>query len=98
MTDMKMSRFAKEQIIDSDGHTDQGAVPQRRLQQRHGYKWRAKFDGMQVSEALRLRELEFENARLKRRLAEGLLDMHALKNALRVKCNGCLTRAGNFYI
>jgi putative transposase len=39
------------------------------------YKWRAKFGGMQVSEAQRLRELEAENAKLKRLLAEAHLDM-----------------------
>jgi putative transposase len=44
------------------------------------YKWRAKFGGMQVSEAQRLRELESENAKLKRLLAEAHLDMHALKS------------------
>jgi putative transposase len=49
------------------------------------YKWRAKFGGMQVSEAQRLRELESENAKLKRLLAEAHLDMHALKSVLGVK-------------
>jgi putative transposase len=50
------------------------------------YKWRAKFGGMQISEAQRLRELESENAKLKRRrLAEAHLDMHALKSVLGVK-------------
>ena len=49
------------------------------------YKWRAKFGVMQVSEAQRLRELESENAKLKRLLAEAHLDMHALKSVLGVK-------------
>ena len=49
------------------------------------YKWRAKFGGMQVSEAQRLRELESESAKLKRLLAEAHLDMHALKRVLGVK-------------
>lgn len=49
------------------------------------YKWRAKFGGMQVSEAQRLRELESENAKLKRLLAEAHLDMRALKSVLGVK-------------
>ena len=49
------------------------------------YKWRAKFGGMQVSQAQRLRELESENAKLKRLLAEAHLDMHALKSVLGVK-------------
>ena len=46
------------------------------------YKWRAKFGGLQVSEAQRLRELESENAKLKRLLAEAHLDMRALKSVL----------------
>ncbi len=49
------------------------------------YKWRAKFGGMQVSEAQRLRELESENAKVKRLLAEAHLAMHALKSVLGVK-------------
>ena len=49
------------------------------------YKWRAKFGGLQVSEATRLRELEAENGKLKRLLAEAHLDMHALKSVLGVK-------------
>ena len=49
------------------------------------YKWRAKFGGMPVAEAQRLRELESENAKLKRLLAEAPLDMHALKSVLGVK-------------
>ncbi|GHD04415.1 hypothetical protein GCM10007320_65280 [Pseudorhodoferax aquiterrae] len=46
------------------------------------YKWRAKFGGMEASEARRLRELEEENGKLKRLLAEAHLDMHALKSVL----------------
>ena len=49
------------------------------------YKWRAKFGGMQVSEAQRLRELESENAKLKRLLAEAHLDIHALKSVFGVE-------------
>ena len=49
------------------------------------YKWRAKFGGMEVSEARRLRELEAENAKLKHLLAEAHLDLHALKSVLGVK-------------
>ena len=49
------------------------------------YKWRARFGGMQVSEAQRLRELESENAKLKRLLAEAHLDIHALNTAFGVK-------------
>jgi len=49
------------------------------------YKWRARFGGMDVSDAKRLRELEQENGKLKRLLAEAHLDMHALKSVLGVK-------------
>jgi putative transposase len=49
------------------------------------YKWRAKFGGMEVSDAKRLKELEGENAKLKKLLAEGHLDMHALKSVLGVQ-------------
>ncbi|MEN9474974.1 MAG: hypothetical protein RIS48_1694 [Pseudomonadota bacterium] len=49
------------------------------------YKWRAKFGGMEATEAQRLRELEAENAKLKKLLAEAHLDMYALKSVLGVK-------------
>ncbi len=49
------------------------------------YKWRSKFGGMEASDAQRLRELEAESAKLKKLLAEALLDMHALKSVLGVK-------------
>ena len=49
------------------------------------YKWRAKFGGTDVPDARRLRELEGENAKLKKLLAEAHLDMHALKSVLGVK-------------
>ena len=49
------------------------------------YKWRAKFGGMQASEAKRLRDLEGENAKLKRMLAEAYLDIDALKGVFGVK-------------
>jgi putative transposase len=49
------------------------------------YKWRAKFGGMEASDAKRLRELEAENARLKKLLAEAALDNEALKVAFGVK-------------
>ena len=49
------------------------------------YKWRAKFGGMEVPDAKRLRELESENAKLKKLLAEAHLDIHALKGVFGVK-------------
>lgn len=46
------------------------------------YKWKAKFGGMEISEAKRLKQLEDENARLKRLLADAMLDNTALKDLL----------------
>jgi putative transposase len=63
-------------------------VPVKELCRKHGfsdasyYTWRAKYGGMNVSEAKRLRELEAENTKLKKLLAESLLDAEALKAAL----------------
>ena len=49
------------------------------------YKWRSKYGGMEVPDAKKLRELEAENGKLKKLLAEAHLDMHALKSVLGVK-------------
>jgi putative transposase len=50
------------------------------------YKWKARFGGMEISETKRLRTLEDENTRLKRLLADAMLDNAALKNLLGKKC------------
>lgn len=87
---MKKSRFSEEQIIGFIKEVEAG-MPVAQLCRKHGfsdasfYKWRAKFGGMNVSEARRLRELEGENAKLKKLLAEAHLDMEALKTAFGVK-------------
>jgi putative transposase len=90
MTDMKKSRYTEEQIIGFIKQVEAG-MPVVELCRKHGfsdasfYKWRAKFGGMDVSDAKKLRELESENAKLKRLLAEAHLDIHALKSVFGVK-------------
>ena len=84
---MKKSRFSEEQIIGFIKEAEAG-MPVAQLCRKHGfsdasfYKWRAKFGGMDVSEARRLRELEEENRRLKHAVAELTLDKQILKEAL----------------
>lgn len=87
---MRKSRYSEEQIIGFLKQADAG-MPIKELCRKGGfsdatfYKWRAKFGGMDVSDARRLKELENENAKLKKLLAEAHLDMHALKSVLGVK-------------
>ena len=87
---MKKSRFSEEQIIGFLKQVEAG-MPVKELCRKSGfsdatfYKWRARFGGMDVADARRLRELEQENAKLKRLLAEAHLDMSALKSVLGVK-------------
>ena len=84
---MKRSKFTEEQIIGILREQEAGAKTAD-LCRRHGissatfYAWKAKFGGMDVSDAKRLKALEEENARLKRLLAESLLDQAALKDLL----------------
>ena len=84
---MKRSRFTEEQIIGILKEHDAG-VSVSDLCRKHGvsdvsiYKWKAKFGGMDVSEAKKLRSLEDENAKLKRLLADAMLDNVALKDLL----------------
>lgn len=84
---MKNSTFIEEQIIGFLRQAEAG-MPNRELCRNGGfsdatfYKWRAKFGGMNFSEAKRLRELKSDNAKLKRLLAEADLDMHELKSVL----------------
>jgi len=87
---MKKSRFTEEQIIGFLKQADAG-MPVKELCRKGGfsdatfYKWRTKFGGMDVSDAKRLKELEGENAKLKKLLAEAHLDIHALKSVFGVK-------------
>ena len=84
---MKRSRFTEEQIIGILREPEAG-VPVADLCRKHGlssptfYKWKAKYGGMDVSEARRLKALEDENAKLKRMLADSMLDNVALKDLL----------------
>lgn len=82
---MKRKRFTTEQIIEVLKEAEAG-VPVKDLARKHGmsetafYKWREKFGGMQVSDAKRLKELEDENRRLKRIVADQALDILMLKD------------------
>ena len=84
---MKRGRFTEEQIIAVLREQEAG-VPTAEVCRKHGvssatfYKWKAKFGGLDVSEARRLKALEDENAKLKRMLADAMLDNVALKDLL----------------
>lgn len=84
---MKRSRYSEEQIIGILKEQEAG-IPVAELCRKHGvsdasiYKWKAKFGGMDASEAKRLRALEDENAKLKRMLADAMLDNAARKDLL----------------
>ncbi len=83
-------RFTEEQIISFLREADAG-LPVKELCRKHGfseasyYPWRSKFGGMSVSDAERLKELETENTRLKKLLAEQMLENEVIKNVLRKK-------------
>ena len=83
-------RFTEEQIIGFLREADSG-VPIKDLCRRHGfseasyYLWRSKFGGMSVPDAKRLKALESENARLKKLLAEAMLENEAVREVLRKK-------------
>lgn len=83
-------RFSEEQIIGFLREADAG-VPIKELCRKHGfseasyYLWRSKFGGMSVPDAKRLKELETENTRLKKLLAEQMLENEVIRDVLRKK-------------
>lgn len=87
---MKRGRFTEEQIIAVLREHEAGAKTGE-LARKHGiseatlYNWKAKYGGMDVSEAKRLKQLEEENAKLKKLLAEQMLDAAALRELLSKK-------------
>jgi len=88
---MKRKRYTEEQIIAILKEHEAG-MPANEVIRKHGiangtfYRWKSKFGGMEVSEAKRLRELEAENAKLKKLLAETMLEKTALEDVLQKKC------------
>ena len=83
-------RFSEAQIIGFLGEAEAG-LPVKQLCRRHGfseasyYLWRSKYGGLSVSDAKRLKELSAENTRLKKLLAESLLENEVTREALRKK-------------
>jgi putative transposase len=84
---MKRSRFTEEQII-GILKEHQAGLSAADLCRKHGisdatfYKWRSRYGGMEVSDAKKLKALEAENARLKKLLAESMMDVSTLKEML----------------
>jgi len=87
---MKRKRYSEEQIIGILKEHESGLSAED-LIRKHGiahgtfYRWKSKYGGMEVSEAKRMRELEIENSKLKKLLAETLLEKTAVEDALRRK-------------
>lgn len=85
---MKKSRFTESQIVGILKESDAG-VPVNEIWRKHGissatyYKWKAKYGGLEASELKRVKELETENARLKRMYADLALENEAIKAVLK---------------
>ena len=87
---MRKSRFGEEQIVsllkqNEAGVTASQICRDQGISEATFYKWKSKYGGMDVSEAKRLRQLEEENSKLKRLLADAMLDNAALKDVLSKK-------------
>lgn len=84
---MKQKRYTEEQIIRILKEHEAGAkvadlIREYGMSEQSFYRWKSKFGGMEVSEAKRLRELEAENAKLKKLLAEAELDKAMLRDVI----------------
>ena len=84
---MKRKRFSEEQIISilnehAAGMSVKDLIRKHNIVEQTFYRWKSKYGGMQVSEARKLRALEDENAKLKKMLADQMLDNAALKELL----------------
>lgn len=84
---MRQSRFTEEQVIAILAEQERG-LKTAEVCRKHGisqntfYKWKARYGGLEVSDARKLKSLETENARLKRLLADAMLDNAVLKDLL----------------
>ena len=88
---MKRKRFSEEQIVRILQEAERGEARVEELCKTHGvsqqsfYRWKKKYGGMEAADVKRLRELEKENARLKRIVAERDLEIDAMKEVLAKK-------------